>query len=114
MHTIGFSLVLESAFIKVGRHQVELVHIPSQPAPPLLLLYEKRVLVKFHAHRRWENELAPDWVTIHDLDEDEIQATLQSAISLGRMKKPIHTDSESILRGLGLFDDGHLMNAAVA
>ena len=76
--------------------------------------YEKRVLVKFHAHRRWENELAPDWVTIQDLDEDEIQATLQNAISLGRMKKPTHTDSESILRGLGLFDDGRLINAAVA
>ena len=65
--------------------------------------YEKRVLVKFHAHRRWENELAPDWVTIQDLDEDEIQATLQNAISLGRMKKPTHTDSESILRGIGSF-----------
>ena len=33
---------------------------------------------------------------------------------LGRMKNPTHTDSESILRGLGLFDDGHLINAAVA
>lgn len=76
--------------------------------------YEKRVLLKFHAHRRWENELAPDWVTILDLDEDEIQATLQNAIALGRMKKPTHTDAESILRGLGLFDDGHLINAAVA
>ncbi len=30
------------------------------------------------------------------------------------MKNPTHTDSESILRGLGLFDDGHLINAAVA
>jgi ATP-dependent DNA helicase RecG len=30
------------------------------------------------------------------------------------MKKPTHTDSESILRGLGLFDDGRLINAAVA
>ncbi len=29
MHQIEFSLVLESAFIKVGRHPVELVHIPS-------------------------------------------------------------------------------------
>lgn len=76
--------------------------------------WKVHALSSFHAHRRWENELAPDWVTIHDLDEDEIQATLQNAISLGRMKKPTHTDSESILRGLGLFDDGHLMNAAVA
>ena len=77
-------------------------------------LFRAIKLVKFHAHRRWENELAPDWVTIQDLDEDEIQSTLQNAISLGRMKKPIHTDSTSILRGLGLFDDGHLINAAVA
>jgi calcineurin-like phosphoesterase family protein len=33
MHKIGFSLVLESAFLKIGRHQVELIHIPSHPAP---------------------------------------------------------------------------------
>jgi len=33
MHKIGFTLVLESAFIKIGRHQVELIHIPSQSAP---------------------------------------------------------------------------------
>jgi len=26
--------------------------------------YEKRILNKFHAYRRWENELAPDWVSI--------------------------------------------------
>ncbi|MBS0585739.1 MAG: putative DNA binding domain-containing protein [Verrucomicrobia bacterium] len=76
--------------------------------------YEKRVLDKFHAHRRWENELAPDWVTVKDLDEEEIQSTLQNAIKLGRMKNPSQTDSESILRGLGLFDDGRLINAAVA
>lgn len=75
--------------------------------------YERRVLDKFHAHRRWENELAPEWVTVQDLDEEEIQTTLQNAIKLGRMKKPSYTDSESILRGLGLFDDGRLINAAV-
>ena len=75
--------------------------------------YEKRVLEKFHAHRRWENESAPAWVTISDLDEEEIQSTLQNAVQLGRMKKPTHSDVESILRGLGLFDAGHLLNAAV-
>ena len=75
--------------------------------------YEKRIINKAHAHHRWENARAPDWVTIQDLDEEEIQITLRNAITLGRMKKPIHTDSESILRGLDLFDDGHLMNAAV-
>jgi ATP-dependent DNA helicase RecG len=76
-------------------------------------VYERRLIEKFHAHRRWENELAPDWVKINDLDEEEIQSTLQNAIKLGRMKKPISGDTESILRGLSLFDDGRLTNAAI-
>ena len=75
---------------------------------------KKRVLDKFHAHRRWENEVAPEWVTVQDLDEKEIQSMLQNATRLGRMKAPSRTDSESILRGLGLFDDGRLINAAIA
>lgn len=33
MHKIGFSVVLDSAFVKIGRHKVELVHIPSFPGP---------------------------------------------------------------------------------
>ena len=33
MHKIGFTLVLESAFIKMGRHLVELIHIPSELIP---------------------------------------------------------------------------------
>jgi ATP-dependent DNA helicase RecG len=76
--------------------------------------YEKRVLDEFHAYRRWENELAPEWVTIQDLDEEEIQSTLQNAVKLGRMKNPSYNDTESILRGLGLLDEGCLINAAVA
>jgi ATP-dependent DNA helicase RecG len=71
-------------------------------------------LNKFHTHRRWENEFAPEWVTLEDLDEEEIRATLQNAVKLGRMKNPSHTDSESILRGLGLLDNGRLINACVA
>lgn len=50
MQTIGFSLVLESAFIKIGRHQVELVHIPSQPAPPHFQLHG-------HVHEKRPNKL---------------------------------------------------------
>lgn len=30
MHTIGFKVVLESAFLKMGSHYVELIHIPTQ------------------------------------------------------------------------------------
>lgn len=33
MTRIGFQIVLESAFIKIGKHIVELVHIPSNPPP---------------------------------------------------------------------------------
>jgi calcineurin-like phosphoesterase family protein len=50
MHKIGFSLVLESAFIKVGRHTVELVHIPSQPAPLYFQLHG-------HVHEKRPNKL---------------------------------------------------------
>ena len=75
--------------------------------------YERRILEKFHAHRRWENEPTPDWVTLQDLDEEEIQNTLTEAVHLGRMKQPKHTDSKSILLGLDLIKDGKLLNAAV-
>ena len=50
MHTIGFALVLESAFIKIGRHQVELVHIPSQPPPSHFQLHG-------HVHEKRPNKL---------------------------------------------------------
>jgi calcineurin-like phosphoesterase family protein len=50
MHKIGFSLVLESAFIKIGRHQVELVHIPSQTAPAHFQLHG-------HVHEKRPNQL---------------------------------------------------------
>jgi calcineurin-like phosphoesterase family protein len=50
MHKIGFVLVLESAFIKVGRHRVELVHIPSQPAPTHFQLHG-------HVHEKRSNKL---------------------------------------------------------
>ncbi|WP_213104998.1 hypothetical protein [Candidatus Protochlamydia amoebophila] len=74
--------------------------------------YEKRILNKFHAHRRWENERVLDWVTMQDLDEEEIQLTLENAVKLGRMRQPSHTNSESILRDVGLFDGGQLINTS--
>lgn len=33
MKRVGFPVVLESAFIKLGKHTVELIHIPSNPPP---------------------------------------------------------------------------------
>ena len=50
MHKIGFHLVLESAFIKVGRHRVELIHSPSPLAPPHFQLHG-------HVHEKRPNKL---------------------------------------------------------
>ena len=50
MHKIGFTLVLESAFIKIGRHQVELVHIPSHPTLSHFQLHG-------HVHEKRPNKL---------------------------------------------------------
>jgi calcineurin-like phosphoesterase family protein len=33
MMRVGFSTVLESAFLKIGQHTVELIHIPSNEKP---------------------------------------------------------------------------------
>lgn len=33
MTRVGFNVVLESAFLKIGSHLVELIHIPSEPPP---------------------------------------------------------------------------------
>jgi predicted HTH transcriptional regulator len=50
--------------------------------------YERRVLEKFHAHRRWENEMAPAWVTINDLDEEEIHSSQCRAIRTDEKTDP--------------------------
>jgi calcineurin-like phosphoesterase family protein len=50
MRAIGFSLVLESAFIKIGRHNVELIHIPTTPPPPHFQLHG-------HVHEKRPNKL---------------------------------------------------------
>lgn len=50
MTTIGFILVLESAFIKIGRHLVELIHIPRETSPPHFQLHG-------HVHEKRPNRL---------------------------------------------------------
>lgn len=39
MTRVGFTVVLESAFLKIGRHLVELVHIPTDQLPPHFQLH---------------------------------------------------------------------------
>jgi len=76
--------------------------------------YERRLVEHLHATRRWENEPTAEGVSIKDLDEEEIHVTLENSVRLGRLEPTGHRDTESILRGLELIRDGHLLNAAVA
>ena len=76
--------------------------------------YERRLVERLHATRRWENEPVADGVSIEDLDADEIQFTMDNAIRLGRLEATDRRDTASILRGLELIHEGRLLNAAVA
>jgi len=76
--------------------------------------YERRIMKRLHATRRWENEPVAKDVSIKDLDAEEIQITLDNAIRLGRLEPTERRDSASILRGLKLIHEDHLLNAAVA
>lgn len=76
--------------------------------------YERRLLERLHATRRWENEPAAASITLDDLDADEIQRTVETAVRQGRLEVPRDRGVEALLRGLGLIVDGVLLNAAVA
>ena len=76
--------------------------------------YERRLVERLHGTRRWENEPVSESVTIADLDADEIRLTLENAISLGRLNAPKNRGIKSILQGFELFQNGQLLNAAVA
>ncbi len=74
--------------------------------------YENRLMEKMHASSRWENQISNK--SIDDLDHHEIILTLEEAIRIGRLNDPKTRDIVAILQGLGLLQDGKLMNAAVA
>jgi ATP-dependent DNA helicase RecG len=76
--------------------------------------YERRLVERLHATRRWENEPVVDGVSVKDLDKEEIQTTLDNAVRLGRLDATGRRDPASILRGLELIREGKLLNAAVA
>lgn len=76
--------------------------------------YERRLVERLHATRRWENEPVADGVSVKDLDAEEIRITLDNAIRLGRLEPTGRRDLQSILRGLELIRDGRLLNASVA
>ena len=57
---------------------------------------------------------SPSGVTIADLDEEEIQLTVDNAVDLGRLEPLKRRTTKAILTGLGLIVEGKLLNAAVA
>ncbi len=88
-------------------------HGPTTRAMPRPV-YEQRLMDRLHATNRWENQPVPKGVTVADLDEEEIQLTVDNAVDLGRLKPLKRRSVTSILTGLGLIVDGRLLNAAVA
>ena len=75
--------------------------------------YEKILMERLYAHHRWENQPVHSSVSIDDLDEEEIQITVDNALRLGRLESLKSRDVTSILMGLGLIHEGQLINAAV-
>lgn len=77
--------------------------------------YSRRTAIQLHGSIRWENTPALDWVTVDDMDQDEIQNTLAEAVRLGRLDRRFQNqDIMEVLRGLELVKEDRLLNAAVA
>ena len=64
------------------------------------------VMEKFHATSRWENQPVPSNVTMADLDEEEIQLTVDNAVDLGRLEPLKRRTTKAVLIGLGLIVEG--------
>lgn len=75
--------------------------------------FNRMLMERLHAERRWENEPAEGWTTDH-LDGDEVARTVEEAIRRGRLENPGTRDVAELLRGLGLMRDGVLLRGAVA
>jgi ATP-dependent DNA helicase RecG len=88
-------------------------HGPTTRVMPRAV-YEQRVMEKLHTTSRWENQPVPSGVTFADLDEEEIQLTVDNAVDLGRLEPLKRRTTKAILTGLGLVVEGRLLNAAVA
>ncbi|MBI5902365.1 MAG: putative DNA binding domain-containing protein [Deltaproteobacteria bacterium] len=74
--------------------------------------YEKALLDRAHATRRWENEPA-ERVGLRDIDRDEVFRIVNIAASLGRLSGPVGTRLGDVLDRLKLRRDGKILQAAV-
>lgn len=75
--------------------------------------YRQRLLDAMHPTSRWETQRAHG-VGIDDLDLDQIVTTVEAGIANGRIGDPGTREPRALLRGLGLLDGEHVLNAAVA
>ncbi len=73
--------------------------------------YDRLLMQRQHARRRWENQPAVG-VTLNDLDHEEIFRTRQDAIRFRRISAGTSQDVGDILDRLGLRHDGELTQAA--
>lgn len=74
--------------------------------------YERLLLERMHAMRRWENQQA-EGIDIGDLDQTELLRTVEEAIRRQRLEDPGTRNTVELLTGLGLVHQGRLLNAAV-
>ncbi len=74
--------------------------------------YERLLYERMHAARRWENQPAYQF-SIEDLDQAEILRTVEEAIRRQRLEDPGTRDVKELLAGLGVLENGDLLNAAV-
>ncbi|MBI2495426.1 MAG: putative DNA binding domain-containing protein [Candidatus Omnitrophica bacterium] len=74
--------------------------------------YEKTLLDRAHATRRWENEPA-ERVELRDIDRDEVFRIVNIAASLGRLSGPVGARLADILDRLRLRREGKILQAAV-
>ena len=126
-----FSRDVETVTLKGGNSVIALRGCPAAVVRSLMMVgptcgmvrrtrvmpravYEQRVIEKFHATSRWENQPVSSGVTFADLDEEEIQLTVDNAVDLGRLEPLRRRSTKAILIGLGLIVEGKLLNAAVA
>ncbi len=65
-------------------------------------------------HQSLGEPASPRGVTIADLDEDDIQLTVDNAVALGRLERLKRRTTKAVLTGLGVIVEGKLINAAVA
>ena len=81
LYKIGFSVVLESAIIRVGHHDIELIHHPSTEIPDHFQLYG-------HIHEKSPNKLLRNQLNLcvevwnyHPVHEKQIVSILDKAES---------------------------------